>query len=478
MRRFALLAVSVVAVVVLGGLTVWAQWGSTDTVDRARRADRITLQKTLAELTQQYMAFTFLSTKSAADSTDWRLHINDVRDRASLQAIVRSSPLTGYAAAIMSLSGAPLSVYPGPSALPPGTDPGYAVMRRDLAAGQPGLSDVMHVGRTPVVAFAVPISRGTTPVALLVAFADLQTWPLQGYNAKLEIGTGAHSYVVDGAGTIAAARDTAELGRHLPALNHFHTTAAAFVSYRAGKTTWDMSYSPAGQGWMTVTTQPASAFAGALNRSRRLASLALALLLSIAVLLLIVFHHKRQHALARLAEERLHDPLTGLGQRSLLEMRLSAALARRNRHHLPLAVLFCDVDAFKDVNDRYGHNVGDQLLATIAQRMSAAVRETDMVARLGGDEFAVIMEETSYGDAAEVADRIRRSVATGVILNGTEVIPSISVGGAVLTDGEASLDALLHEADMAMYQGKRSQAGQQMVNVGAVGSRVTSDRMW
>src|SRR5438067_3350639 len=112
MRRFALLAVSVVAVVVLGGLAVWAQWQTKATVDHARRADRLTLQTTLAGLTEQYMQFTFLSTKSAADATTWHLQPNDSRDRAALQALVQSSPLTHYGAAVVSLTGSPLAAYP------------------------------------------------------------------------------------------------------------------------------------------------------------------------------------------------------------------------------------------------------------------------------------------------------------------------------------------------------------------------------
>src|SRR5205807_381244 len=122
------------------------------------RADRVTLQTTLAGLTEQYMQFTFLSTKSAADAASWQLRPNDPRDRAVLRSLVQTSPLTGYGAALVSLTGAPLTAYPSESALPPATDPGFNALRGDLLGGKPGLSNVMHVNKTDVVAFAVPIT--------------------------------------------------------------------------------------------------------------------------------------------------------------------------------------------------------------------------------------------------------------------------------------------------------------------------------
>ena len=467
MRRYALLAASVVAVIVLGALAVWAQSDTGATVDRARRADRVTLQTTLAGLTEQYMQFTFLSTKSAADANSWQLQPDSVRDRGTLRALVQTSPLTGYGAAIVSLTGQPMTAYPSESALPPPTDPGFNPLRGDLLGGQPGLSDVMTVHGTPVVAFAVPITAGGHMAALLVTFADVRAWPLQGYDAKLHVGSHSLSYVVDHAGTIAASTDPTEIGKRLPALSHVNTSKpSGFVTYDTAKSTDVMSYGPAGQGWTAVTVQPASTFSGAVDRRRQVQTLALASLLSLVMLLLVVFHHKRQHALARLAEERLYDPLTGLGQRGVFEMRVSAALARHKRHRQPLAVMFCDVDSFKEINDVHGHNIGDQLLTTIARRISESVRDTDMVARLGGDEFAVVMEEATTDEAARVADRIRRHVGEALTLNGKPMNPSVSVGIAVLTEGDSTLDELLHEADMAMYQAKRSGDGPQLLTVG------------
>jgi diguanylate cyclase len=215
------------------------------------------------------------------------------------------------------------------------------------------------------------------------------------------------------------------------------------------------SYGAAGHGWTAITIQPASAFSGDLDRSHRLAILALALLLSLVMMLLLVFHHKRAQVLGRLADQRLYDPLTGVGQRALFEIRLHEALARWQRHQQRFAVLYCDVDSFKGINDQFGHNAGDQTLAAIAQRIKESVRSTDMVVRLGGDEFAVVMDCTSAAEVEQAAQRIRGTVARPITVSGKLLSPSVSVGGALLADGAVTADELLHEADMAMYQAKR-----------------------
>lgn len=464
MRRFAFLVSSVVAVATLGGVAVWTQLSAAGQVDRVHREDRATLQSTLAGLTEQYMKFTFLATSTAASSRQWQLAAGSRADLAGLRAVVQSSPLTSYGAAVVSLTGTPLTSYPSANALPSPEAPGFMRLRRDLLAGQPGLSDVMQVAGKAVVGFAVPITRAGNPVGLLVTFADLRSWPLQGYDAQLQIGAKAGSYVLDPSGVIAAASDPTLIGRRLPDL-----PPAAFAgrigmaTSRDGRGPTVVSYGPAGQGWIAATVQPTAQFSGVLHRSRNLELLALALLLSLAVLLLVVFHHKRQQALSRLAEERLNDPLTGLGQRGVFEMRLHAALARRRRHGRPLAVMFADIDHFKSVNDQHGHNAGDQLLITVSQRLSAAIRETDMVVRLGGDEFAIIVEETSPEETQRIAERMRAMVGASLELHGRPFTPELSVGIAMLIGEECSIDELLHEADLAMYQAKRGGLGYVLV---------------
>ena len=458
MRRWAWLIASLVAVLVLGGLAVWTQVSASRQVSDSHRADRSILQQTLSGLTEQYLNFTVLATNTAATDHRWQLSADSPADRANLQSLVRSSPLTSYGAAIVSLSGTTLSAYPSTESLPAPTDRGFVPLQRALLAGQPGVSDVMRVHGVPVVAFAVPITRGHQPLGLLVTLADLRSWPLQSYDGKLRIGPQASSYVLDSAGTIAAARDQQLIGTRLTAATGGHPAAGLSTVHLDGKALL-VARGPAGHGWSAVTVQPEQAFSGRLTRSRDLAFLALALLLSLAVALLLVLHHKRQQALARLAEERLYDPLTGLAQRGAFELRVNAALARLRRNARPLAVLYCDLDDFKAVNDRHGHNTGDQLLVAVSQRISQAVRDTDMVARLGGDEFAIVMEDTTADETRRIGERVRRLVGEPLELGGRSFTPQISIGAAFVEDDAADLASVLHEADMAMYAAKRHAVG-------------------
>ena len=478
MRRFVMVVASIVAVVVLGGVAVWTQFDGASTVARVHRNDRLQLQSTLAGLTSQYLQFTFLSSKDAADSTSWSLRPGDARDHAALASLVRTSPLTSYGAAVVSLTGQPLTAYPSLGALPAPTDPGYAPLRRDLLAKQPGLSDVMKAkSNVPVVAFAVPISRGGNVAGLLVTFADVRQWPLQGYDARLRIDRDANSVVIDRTGLLVAASNVHSLGQRITGLPPQVTSGSSGVitTNVAGARTL-VSYGPAGHGWTALTMQPVAAFSGALDRSRKFEVFALAALLTLAVVLLVVFHHKRQQALTRLAEDRLYDPLTGLGQRGVFQMKLEAGLARRRRHGLPLAVLYCDLDGFKLINDQHGHNTGDKLLAAVANRINGAIRDTDLAARLGGDEFVVVLEEASAAEAQEIAERIRRAVGESLTLYGRELAPRISVGAAVVVTGDARPDELLHEADLAMYQAKRGGQGVKVVvTSGTTAARTTDE---
>jgi diguanylate cyclase (GGDEF)-like protein/PAS domain S-box-containing protein len=163
----------------------------------------------------------------------------------------------------------------------------------------------------------------------------------------------------------------------------------------------------------------------------------------------------RHEAEARLTRQALHDPLTGLLNRHALVDRLEAAISRLWRHPKLVALLFCDLDGFKHLNDSLGHGFGDQVLAVVAQRFRSAVRPEDTVARLGGDEFVVVCE----GLATEVevrglAERIRSVVHEPVLIDGREFILGVSIGVALTKDPRATADDLLRRADMAMYHAK------------------------
>ncbi len=156
-------------------------------------------------------------------------------------------------------------------------------------------------------------------------------------------------------------------------------------------------------------------------------------------------------ALTRLA---LQDPLTGLPNRALFLDRLALALRRQHRDGRMVAVLFVDLDRFKAVNDTLGHLAGDRLLVAVADRLGHILRPGDTIARLGGDEFAVVCEGMAGQAAAEeVAIRILNSLATPVVVEGQEIIPSASIGIAV-SEPEATPDTMLRDADTAMYEAK------------------------
>jgi diguanylate cyclase (GGDEF)-like protein/PAS domain S-box-containing protein len=164
----------------------------------------------------------------------------------------------------------------------------------------------------------------------------------------------------------------------------------------------------------------------------------------------------------KILEEKSHkranyDSLTGLPNRDLFNDRLNLEIKRVERTGLPLALLFIDLDKFKETNDLFGHGVGDLLLAEVAQRINDCVRGTDTVARLGGDEFTVILTEVNRIPHVEVlAQEIVQSLAKPFHIKDEEIMISGSVGITLCPhDGEAA-SALLKNADQAMYVAKHS----------------------
>jgi diguanylate cyclase (GGDEF)-like protein len=169
---------------------------------------------------------------------------------------------------------------------------------------------------------------------------------------------------------------------------------------------------------------------------------------------LLVLVRAREAELSHLA---LHDPLTGLANRVLLDDRMTHAAARRDDGSDGPVLLLIDLDDFKQVNDQHGHGAGDTVLGAVATRLSACVRSHDTVARLGGDEFAILLEPPT-DPAGDVAQRVLDALAASFEVDGTTLWVSASVGiGAVDRgfDAEATRVArALREADMAMYAAK------------------------
>jgi diguanylate cyclase (GGDEF)-like protein/PAS domain S-box-containing protein len=151
-----------------------------------------------------------------------------------------------------------------------------------------------------------------------------------------------------------------------------------------------------------------------------------------------------------------HDTLTDLPNRFLMTDRLSQLLARARRSDSAFAVLFMDIDRFKDFNDSHGHEFGDLLLRAIAQRLRESVRQSDTVARIGGDEFVVILETVrQVEDVDAVAHKILAALARPFTLQRQRVRATVSIGGSFFPDNGQDGETLVRAADYAMYLAKR-----------------------
>jgi diguanylate cyclase (GGDEF)-like protein/PAS domain S-box-containing protein len=149
------------------------------------------------------------------------------------------------------------------------------------------------------------------------------------------------------------------------------------------------------------------------------------------------------------------DGLTGLANRATFTERLNQAYAAAQRGALAFAILYLDLDKFKPINDTFGHPVGDLLLQRVAQRLKTCTRESDLVARLGGDEFAILQGEVREpANAGELAAKIQTALALPYLINDTEISTSVSIGISPYVAGTAGADAMLVQADLALYRSK------------------------
>jgi diguanylate cyclase (GGDEF)-like protein len=163
-----------------------------------------------------------------------------------------------------------------------------------------------------------------------------------------------------------------------------------------------------------------------------------------------------EHAALQMSFKAERDFLTGLPNRALLNDRLAQAIALAIRHCKRLAVLYVDLDNFKDINDSFGHSVGDQLLQSAAKRLERCIRHSDTVSRQGGDEFVVLLSEVeSAQDAACVSEKLIKAMANPHLFGDHELNVTLSIGISLFPDDAGDAETLLTNADTAMYHAKR-----------------------
>ncbi|MBT2767484.1 EAL domain-containing protein [Stenotrophomonas sp. ISL-67] len=216
------------------------------------------------------------------------------------------------------------------------------------------------------------------------------------------------------------------------------------------------------------------AAAGSGLQTQWLAALVMVLTIAIlAVVLLVSWLDQRQQAQllrlrnqhlrtslddaqAELSQAALHDPLTHLPNRLLLQQRIEQALVDAEQRGGRFAVMFMDLDGFKQVNDAYGHQTGDALLVAVATRTRQLLRAADVIARLGGDEFVLVVGIENDEDVAGLASRIIEAVGTGSLVPGHELQVTASIGIAICPDHATTERQLMGYADAAMYQAKEA----------------------
>ncbi|WP_249998482.1 GGDEF domain-containing protein [Actinoplanes sp. M2I2] len=269
-------------------------------------------------------------------------------------------------------------------------------------------------------------------------------------------------YLLDQADGVVAARDASAAGS--PLADAALRTALDARANGAVGDRYFASHQAAGTTWRVVLTTSRSELLAPVQQTGRVAWQLFAAFAA-AMIVILTMGLLALGGSARLARERLHDTLTGLPNRALFLERAEAAIAdwRRKRQaggEGAVAALFLDLDGFKPVNDTYGHAAGDALLKQVALRLIDATRPDDYVSRFGGDEFLVLCRKLREGDdVLAVADRIQQYLSEPYEVDGRTVTIGVSIGIATLDESAQEAEALIRNADAALYCAKEDGRG-------------------
>ncbi len=334
---------------------------------------------------------------------------------------------------------------------------------RSAVAGEPTVSDVLRsaVNGAPVVAFAAPFETATGRRVLSGTYAVSNT-PLHDYLKGISSLVGFQAFIVDKRGNLVAS--SGNTNGSIELLKDEEPTVAEALGLGRLVTSDGrvvFGHAVVGTSWQLVTDVPESVLL-APTRSRNVwqwTGLSLLILIALFACWLGLRLHSDRRQL-RAANARLDafahlDGLTGLNGRRRLDELLASEHQRCSRLGSPLAALLIDVDHFKNVNDAYGHGVGDEVLRAIAERLRNCTREDDSLGRWGGEEFLVLLPLTSTEAALAIANRMRRAVSGRPIDAGTggkRLTITVSIG--CCSDTAASPSALIHAADRALYAAK------------------------
>jgi diguanylate cyclase (GGDEF)-like protein len=290
----------------------------------------------------------------------------------------------------------------------------------------------------------------TAPVETIDSFARAYL------SSALDVG-GGRAYILDGNKRVIASSTDDPLGEPLadPDL------AAALERRPSGivGTDYYTSATASTTDWQIVFAVSERALMAPVQATRKVAWQLFAAFFA-AMICMVLLGATALSRSARLAHERLHDALTGLPNRILFLSRARQALAGRRRQDGKVAVLFIDLDGFKPINDVHGHAAGDALLIAAAKRLKDTIRSGDLVSRFGGDEFLVLCPSLlDDQQAIAIAERLRQEIARPFQIEGNEVTVGSSIGVALNDQGVNDATALIHNADLAMYEAKKGGRG-------------------